>query len=88
MPLSSAPHCTLSAQGIDKVLFGHEWRHALQAYIVEPPLCGHGAGPSTLEYDKEGQTASAVVVGLRRALAAARTLLRRRGRAALAASPT
>lgn len=58
-------------QGIDKVLFYHEWRHHLQAYVTEPPLCSHGpsgdGAGSTLEYDRGGSVAAVVGRLLRRA---------------------
>ncbi|PNW84977.1 hypothetical protein CHLRE_03g166550v5 [Chlamydomonas reinhardtii] len=58
-------------EGIDKVLFYHEWRHHLQAYVTEPPLCSHGpsgdGAGSTLEYDRGGSVAAVVGRLLRRA---------------------
>ncbi|KAG2443013.1 hypothetical protein HYH02_009429 [Chlamydomonas schloesseri] len=58
-------------EGIDKVFFYHEWRHHLQAYVTEPPLCSHGpAGDgagSSLEYDHGGSVAAVVGRLLRRA---------------------
>lgn len=61
--LSSCPYHT-TLQGIDKVFFYHEWRHHLQAYVTEPPLCGHRSAEdgasSTLEYDHAGSVAAVV----------------------------
>ncbi len=53
------------------MFFHHEWRHHLQAYVTEPPLCSHGPADdgagSTLEYDHTGWVTDVVGRLLRRA---------------------